>query len=102
MHLIQILLPLYDNDGHAFPHEIYRAIGDELVVRFKGLTAFSRSPAEGLWAPPGSETKRDDIVIFEVMTPLVDDAWWSDYRESLEQRLRQKSIVIRTHAIRLL
>ncbi len=102
MHLIQILLPIYDNEGHEFPHELYRAIGDELVKRFKGLTAFTRAPAEGLWVPPGRQAKRDDIAVFEVMVAEIDEAWWANYRERLEKRLRQQSIVIRSYPIQLL
>jgi hypothetical protein len=102
MHLIQILLPLYDNEGREFAHELYRDIGEELVARFSGLTAFTRAPAEGHWMPAGNETKRDDIMIFEVMAPKIDEKWWSEYRKTLEKRLRQESIVIRSYAIRLL
>jgi hypothetical protein len=102
MHLIQILLPIYDNEGHEFPHDIYRAIGDELVARFSGLTAFTRAPAEGFWVPRGDEAKRDDIVVFEVMTETIDKQWWARYRAGLEKRLRQEAIVIRTHKTELL
>lgn len=102
MHLIQILLPIYDNEGQEFPHDIYRAIGDELVARFSGLTAFTRAPAEGFWAPRGDEAKRDDIVVFEVMTETIDKQWWARYRAGLEKRLRQEAIVIRTHKTELL
>jgi hypothetical protein len=102
MHLIQILLPIYDNEGHELPHEIYRAIGDELVARFSGLTAFTRAPAEGYWAPQDDEAKRDDIMVFEVMAETIDREWWRRYRADLEKRLRQEAIVIRTHRIELL
>jgi len=102
MHLIQILLPIYDNEGHEFPHEIYQSIGDELVSRFSGLTAFTSAPAQGFWAPQGNEAKRDDIVVFEVMTDKIDKKWWAQYRHKLEKQLRQEAIVIRTHKIELL
>ena len=102
MHLVQILLPIYDNEGMAIPHEIFHAIGNELVARFGGLTAYTRAPAEGLWVAPGHEAKRDDIAVFEVMTAEVDELWWSQYRKALEERLYQESIVIRSHAIHLL
>lgn len=101
MQLIQILLPTYDNEGKPFPHQIYGAIGDELVARFSGLTAYTQTPAEGFWTR-GSRTARDEIVVFEVMVQELDENWWSQYRHELEGRLRQESVVIRTHAIRLL
>ena len=102
MHLIQILLPIYDNEGMAIPREIFHAIGDELVARFGGLTAYTRAPAEGLWVAPGHDAKRDDIAVFEVMTPILDELWWSQYRKALEKRLYQESIVIRSYPIQLL
>jgi len=102
MHLIQILLPLFDNEGHAFDHDILHGIRDELVARFSGLTAFTRAPAEGLWAPGEAEAKRDEIVVFEVMTDKIDKQWWSEYRRRLERQLRQEAVIIRTHKIDLL
>jgi hypothetical protein len=102
MHLTQILLPLYDNDGKAFPVELFHAIRDELVAQFGGLTAYMRAPAEGLWSPPGRDATREDIAVFEIMTPEIDSAWWSRYRKILEGRLRQETIVIRSHPIQLL
>lgn len=101
MHLVQILLPTYDNEGNAFSHEIYGAIGDELVNRFSGLTAYTRAPAQGFWSR-GNQTARDEIVVFEVMVQELDEHWWQDFRRGLEGRLRQESVVIRTHSIHLL
>jgi len=102
MHLIQILLPIFDNEGHEFPHEMYRSIGNELVSRFSGLTAFTRAPAEGFWVPQDEEAKRDDIMVFEVMADKIDKTWWAQYRGRLEKQLRQRAVVIRTHKIELL
>jgi hypothetical protein len=102
MHLVQILLPTYDNEGMAIPREIFHAIGNELVARFGGLTAHTRAPAEGLWVAPGHEAKRDDIAVFEVMTPILEELWWSQYRKGLEKRLYQESIVIRSYPVQLL
>ena len=47
MHLVQILLPVYGNDGEEILRDSYARIRDELVARFGGLTAFIQSPAEG-------------------------------------------------------
>ena len=101
MHLIQILLPTFDNEGKPFPLEVYGAIGDELVARFSGLTAHNRAPAQGFWTS-GKRTARDEIVVFEVMVRELDENWWSQYRRELEGRLRQESVVIRSYPIRLL
>ena len=94
MRLIEILLPVRDNDGVAFGREPYDAVRRELTDAFGGVTAHLRAPAAGLW-DEGDGVVRDDIVIFEVMVDEVDAGWWRDYRESLEHRFRQDEIVIR-------
>jgi hypothetical protein len=98
MHVIEIFLPLYDNEGRRLGRELYARVRKELVERFGGLTAFSRSPAEGLWVEDGKES-RDDIVIFEVMTDELDRGWWSQYRRQLEQRFSQDVILIRASEV---
>ena len=74
-HLIQILLPLSDNEGEPFSRSEYARVRSELTERFGGMTAFTRGPAEGLWEENG-KTARDDIVVFEVMAPDLDASWW--------------------------
>jgi hypothetical protein len=101
MQMIEILLPLRDNDGRDFPPEDYAAVRAELVARFGGLTAFTRSPAVGLWADGGTMS-RDDIVIFEVMADALDRDWWRNYRAELEARFRQDRIVVRARPVELL
>ena len=49
MHLIRLLLPLYDNDGNRFPAGLLDQVFDELTAKFGGITAYQRSPAEGAW-----------------------------------------------------
>ncbi|HEX6588612.1 MAG TPA: hypothetical protein VF039_06285 [Longimicrobiales bacterium] len=94
MRLVELLLPVRDNDGVAFGREPYDAVRRELTDAFGGVTAHLRAPAAGLW-DEGDEVVRDDIVIFEVMVDDVDARWWRDYRVSLERRFRQDEIVIR-------
>lgn len=99
--LVQILLPLADNDGKPFPDETLRAIETELSSRFGGLTAFTRAPAKGVWTQ-GQNKAEDDIVVVEVMVDNVDAAWWTAFRQRLERELRQDSVIIRAQDIRLL
>ena len=101
MHLVQILLPLYDNAGAPLPRELYSYVRRELTETFGGLTAFTRAPAEGLWQDEG-ETKRDDIVVFEIMAEHLDEPWWRAYRSELERRFRQDVVVIRAQKTRIL
>ena len=102
MHLIQILLPLYDNSGDPFPQHEYLKIRDQLTERFGGITAFIRSPAVGLWKETGSSTVHDDIVIYEVMSEQLDRDWWSDYRRKLAALFRQELLIIRVIELQLL
>jgi hypothetical protein len=102
MHLVQILLPLFDNEGRPFAREHYAHVRHELTERFGGLTAFTRAPAEGLWKDDEGETAHDDVVVFEVMVRRIDRGWWRDYRHVLEREFRQDVIVIRAQDIELL
>lgn len=102
MHLIQILLPLYDNAGAQQPAELFEQTREDLIGRFGGLTAYTRAPAKGLWKEDASTTKRDDIVIYEVMTESLDEAWWRTYRGNLEQRFQQEEIVVRAQSVKVL
>ena len=101
MYLIQILLPLTDNAGKPLARRIFNDIKVELTARFKGLTIYSRAPAEGLWKPRKG-TRRDEIVVYEVMIDHLDREWWRGYRVRLEQLCCQESIVIRAEAIEVL
>jgi hypothetical protein len=98
VHLVEILLPLRDNEGEPFGHELFVVVREELVERFGGLTAFTRSPAEGVWNA-GGERNRDEIVVLEVMAEMLDRQWWRAYRETLEQRFRQDEVVIRASEV---
>src|SRR2546423_14402412 len=93
MYLIQLLLPVHDNDGQAFDHSVFDAVRRELTERFGGVTAFLRSPAVGLWKESPGDLTRDDVVMFEVMCPELDPEWWSSYRKELETIFRQEELV---------
>ena len=101
MHLVQILLPLFDNDGEAYGEELFSRIRSELAERFGGLTAFTSAPAQGLWKSEG-KTTHDEIVVFEVMTADIDAEWWRHYRKALEKAFRQDTIVIRAQPVTIL
>ncbi|HEX8527161.1 hypothetical protein [Allosphingosinicella sp.] len=98
MQLIEILLPLRDHEGERFPQALFAEVREELIEHFGGLTAFTRSPAEGVWADQGS-VERDEIVIFEVMAEWIDRSWWRTYRAGLERRFAQDEVVIRAREV---
>ena len=99
MNLVQLLLPTYDEEGKRFPSELYTEVERELTERFGGLTAYVRAPAKGLWKERPGETRRDDILVYEVMVESLDAAWWAQYRASLERRFRQDEMVVRAQAM---
>jgi len=101
MYLIQILLPLYDNDNVAFDRQFYDRLRDELTKKFGGVTAYRSSPAEGIWKE-GGEVSRDRIIIYEVMSHELERAWWTPYRAELEARFRQEKLIVRATSIELL
>jgi hypothetical protein len=100
--LVQILLPLYDNDGRHFGEAPFAETRAELVDTFGGVTAYQRAPARGLWKTDDGEVAKDDVAVFEVMTENLDRAWWDTYRRTLERRFRQETVVVRALAHELL
>lgn len=90
---------MYDNAGKAFPPEHYATVREELTDRFGGLTAYTRAPAQGVWQDTDGPPRRDDIVVYEVMTDTVDREWWAAFRRALERRFAQDELVIRSQQI---
>jgi hypothetical protein len=93
MHLVQLLLPLVGERA------AFEEVMQELTDRFGGVTAYTRAPAAGLWKSSSASTERDDIIVVEVMVQELDKAWWARYRADLAERLKQKELVVRAHAI---
>jgi hypothetical protein len=102
MHLIHILLPLNDNKGKALSKKLFRAVADELTEKFGGLTAHTRAPAEGRWKEGSSDAEKDEVVIYEVMTEELDEAWWGKYRKRLEKRFKQEKVIVRAQEVKVL
>ncbi|HEX8547018.1 MAG TPA: hypothetical protein VF691_08670 [Cytophagaceae bacterium] len=102
MQQIQILLPIYNNEGESFQSDLYSDIKGELVEKFGGLTAYSRSPAKGLWKENEAKLVQDDIVIYEIMADQIDQAFWKGYKEKLKKLFEQDEIVIRATEITLI
>ena len=97
-YLIQLLLPLRDNEGQPYGQALFKDINASLAARFGGVTAFSRSPAKGIWINSDHE-ERDDVIVVEVMAEALDRDWWLTFRQQLEISMKQAEIVVRSHAI---
>ena len=95
MYMVQMLLPVYDNEGRRFGAGDFDRVRDELAEKFGGVTAFRLAPAEGVWRDDGGEPVRDRVVIFEVMCERLDRGWWASYRTELARRFRQEELVVR-------
>lgn len=94
-YLVQILLPLEDNDGKRLPRAPFERTREELIERFGGITAHSGAPAEGVWQENDGSVLLDRVVMLEVVIESLDRPWWDGYRRELEERFRQKVIMIR-------
>ena len=99
--LVEILLPLQDNEGNRFGRELFEQVAKELSERFGGATAFVRSPAKGLWETQSGQ-QHDEIVVIETMAEKVDEDWWRTYRKELERRFHQDAVIVRCHTVRRL
>jgi hypothetical protein len=102
MHLVQLLLPLYDNSGEPIASALFGAVRAELTKRFGGLTTYQRAPAEGVFDDERGHVVRDDIVVFEVMCDELDTRYWASYRAELTAAFAQDELVIRALAMQRL
>ena len=99
MHLVQLLLPVFDNTGARFHERLFTEVRRELTDRFGGVTAYMRSPAAGVWQREDGAVDRDEMVMVEVMVKSLDPSWWAEYRTQLERRFNQDAIVARAIAM---
>lgn len=99
MHLVQLLLPVHDNNGRRFPPDYFNEVRDDLTEHFGGVTAFIRAPAVGLWKESANDINRDEVVMFEVLADQLDNDWWASYREQLEGKFRQDEVLIWSSSI---
>jgi vacuolar-type H+-ATPase subunit C/Vma6 len=94
VHLIQILLPARGRNGDVRDNAFART-REELVEAFQGVTAYTRTPAQGVWVDPEGDREHDDVVMVEVLTEKFDRAWWKAFGERLAERFDQEEIHIR-------
>jgi len=99
MYLVQVLLPLYDNQKHPFTQIEFDRVRNELTDAFGGITAYLRSPAVGAWKESDDKISQDEIVVVEVMCRTLDRPWWANYRVELETRFRQVEVVVRATSV---
>lgn len=98
-HLVQVLLPTHCRSGTPVASEEFARVRVELTERFGGVTAYSRSPATGLWKRDDEEIERDQVIMIEVVVDVFDREWWGRYREQLETRFGQEKVLARELAM---
>jgi hypothetical protein len=101
MHLVEILLPLRDGHGNAFPAAYYDDLAQHLTEKFGGVTSFLRAPAEGRWHGSGA-VQREDIAVIEVMAKSFDREWWMALKHELTEKFSQEELIIRCQMVDLL
>ena len=94
-HLVQLLLPTHRRNGSPVASEEFARVRVELTEHFGGVTAYSRSPATGLWKRDDEEIERDQVIMIEVVVEVFDREWWARYREQLETRFGQEEVLAR-------
>ena len=101
-HLVQLLLPINHQDGRPVAGEEFARVRIELTEKFGGVTAYSRSPATGLWKRAEDEVERDQVTMVEVVVDEFDPRWWKQYRREIERRFGQEEIHARAIALVLI
>jgi hypothetical protein len=102
-HLVQVLLPAQTRTGAAVAPEQFARVRVELTEKFGGVTAYTRSPATGLWKREQDDAiERDQVVMVEVVVDDLDRAWWTAYREQLEARFDQEEVHARALPMELI
>jgi inorganic pyrophosphatase len=94
--LIQIFLPLYDNNKRGFDRALYDTLQTHLKDQFGGVTFYRNTPAEGLWEDETGKVNFDELIIAEVMIAEIDKEWWQQFKHRLEQIFGQEEILIRS------
>lgn len=102
MHLVQLLLPVRNENGQGYPQTLYEELVQRLTDRFGGVTAYARAPATGVWEAPSGRAVRDQVIVYEVMVEVLDPGWWAGLREELEVRFEQEELVVRAQEIQRL
>jgi len=92
--LIQLLLPLQDENGEVFPAARYAKVHKQLIEKFGGLTLYQRNPAEGYWKNGSSKTIKEPMLVHEVLSGAIEEDFWKQLKSSLMKEFRQQDIQI--------
>lgn len=96
VYLIQVFLPLYDNNKQEFDGSLYDDLQTRLKDQFGGVTIYRNTPADGLWKDENGKTNFDELIVAEVMITELNKEWWHQFRKRLEDIFKQEEILIRS------
>ncbi|OWW00137.1 hypothetical protein ATY81_25430 [Rhizobium sp. R72] len=95
-YLVEVLVPFNRTQEQA---AVLAKIKSDLTEKFGAVRLHLYSPAEELWSDSRTGMA-DDTLVIEVMTALVDRAWWTSYKYQLQLSLQKKGeVVVRTSFI---
>ena len=100
MKLIELFIPLYDNEGEKFSDEHFENLKSELTDAFGGVTIYKKT--SGYWKEPERPVKKDEILIYEIMAEQIKKAYWQALKRRLLILFRQKDLVFRYSDIEML
>ena len=87
--------PALPHNRQPFSSTEFVRVRRELTDRFGGVTAHTRCTAEGFWEDDEGHTRRDEVIIVEVMVEEIERAWWHAYGMEVASRFAQEEMVIR-------
>lgn len=99
MQLVQIFLPLYDNNKQLFQESAYNGVRNRLKEQFGGVSFYRNTPVEGLWKDESGKTNYDELIIAEIMIHDLNKEWWKQFKQDLEQVFKQEEILIRSFVV---
>jgi inorganic pyrophosphatase len=100
--MIQLFLPVKDQNGKPFAKSLYRNLNVQLLKKFGGLTVYARSVATGFWENDNGNKVKEEVLIYEVMTAHVEEKYWKKLKSSLQEKFSQQEIMIISSQIALL
>ncbi len=101
---VEILIPLFYNNGSEIEDERFAFIEDELVSRFEGYSQF-KTPVEGVWQNQTGRLFRDTHKSLWVICPDTPEniIFFQQFKIQLENLLQQESIFMTvTHNVTIL
>jgi hypothetical protein len=92
---VEILLPLFDNDGNIIDKSKLFETRRELVAEFKGCT-FLGAPTQGMWIDNEERKYFDTNCGLYVEAPNREESidFFRVYKETLKQRFNQLEVLI--------